>query len=336
MGAPGAEAIARVRSARPGAIETHAQERWVARGVISCPPSKGTAPLGVLERGQGALLGLAVGDAVGTTLEFQPKPAFARLDEMVGGGPFGLQPGQWTDDTAMALALADSLLAREDFDPRDLMKRFVDWSENGTYSCTGECFDIGNTVDDALERFEATGDPLSGSTDPMSAGNGALMRLAPVAIRHWNDPTSLMEVAELQTRTTHGAAEAVFASRLFAAALAAAIGGRPLTEILAEHADLGSRFPWRGTHRADIRGSGYVMHALQAAVWAVSRTTDFRSAVLLAANLGEDADTTAAITGQLAGAVYGLSGIPEEWLRRVAWSDRLMKAAQHLIERSNQ
>jgi ADP-ribosyl-[dinitrogen reductase] hydrolase len=336
MGVPYAEAMAQIRAARPGAIETRAQERWVARGELSRTPSTRAGQLGLLDRGQGALVGLAVGDAVGTTLEFETKPTFARLSDMIGGGPFGLQPGQWTDDTAMALALADSLLANEDFDPRDLMMRFVDWSENGTYSCSGECFDIGNTVDDALRRFEATGDPLSGSTDPISAGNGALMRLAPIALRHWNDRTALMNVAELQTRTTHGAAEAVFASRLFAAMLADAIGGRPLREILAEHADLGPRFPWRGTHRAEIRGSGYVMQSLQAAVWAVSRTTDFRSAILLAANLGEDADTTAAITGQLAGAVYGLSGIPEAWLRRVAWSDRLMKTAQHLVERSDQ
>ncbi|WP_018185185.1 ADP-ribosylglycohydrolase family protein [Kaistia granuli] len=331
MGVPCAEAMVQVRSARPGAIETRAQERWVARGERSNTPSAGAGQLDVLDRGQGALVGLAVGDAVGTTLEFEPKPAFARLSDMIGGGPFGLQPGQWTDDTAMALALADSLLASEDFAPRDLMMRFVDWSENGTYSCTGECFDIGNTVDDALQRFEATGDPLSGSTDPMSAGNGALMRLAPVAIRHWDDRSTLMKVAELQTRTTHGAAEAVFASRLFANMLADAIGGRRLPDILNDFADLGPLHPWRGTHRDEIRGSGYVMHSVQAAIWAVSRTTDFRSAILLAANLGEDADTTAAIAGQLAGAIYGLTGIPPEWRNRLAWHDRLMKTAERLL-----
>jgi len=131
---------------------------------------------------QGCLLGLAVGDAVGTTLEFKPPGSFEAIDDMVGGGPFRLAPGQWTDDTSMALCLAESLLHCDGFDAADQMRRYCDWWRNGYLSSTGRCFDIGNTVANALHRFEASGDPFSGDTSPFSAGNGSLMRLAPVAI----------------------------------------------------------------------------------------------------------------------------------------------------------
>jgi len=151
---------------------------------------------------------------------------------MVGGGPFDLQPGQWTDDTAMAMALADSLAGTPDLDAKDLMRRFVDWYKNGTYSCTGACFDIGITTRQALARWQKTGDPMAGSTDPMSAGNGSLMRLAPVAIRHWRNRDRLRDVAARQNRTTHAATEAVDACVAWAELLAEAIEGRPRSEVL--------------------------------------------------------------------------------------------------------
>ena len=124
----------------------------------------------------GALLGLAVGDAVGTTLEFKGRDTYHPLTGMVGGGPFNLSPGQWTDDTSMALCLADSLLACGKVDQRDLIKRFVRWQREGENSCTGRCFDIGSTVGNALVKFELYGNPVAGSTHPRAAGNGSLMR----------------------------------------------------------------------------------------------------------------------------------------------------------------
>jgi ADP-ribosyl-[dinitrogen reductase] hydrolase len=174
-------AIERVRAARdPGAIETLEQERWVAKGVTAASWAIEASRSSMRDRALGALVGLAVGDAVGTTLEFTKKPGRVILNDMVGGGPFGLKAGQWTDDTAMALALADSLVERPDLDPTDLMERFVDWHENGSNSCTGTCFDIGNQTREALYRFLDSGDAKSGSTDPAHSGNGALMRLSPV------------------------------------------------------------------------------------------------------------------------------------------------------------
>ena len=274
-------------------------------------------------------------------LEFRSRDSHPPLTDMVGGGPFGLQPGQWTDDTAMALALADSLLAHPELDEADLMRRFVSWRREGTYSCTGTCFDVGATVAAALRRFEASGNPIAGSTDPMSAGNGALMRLAPVALRHWNNRNALLDIAVRQSATTHAAPEALAASAAFAELLAEAIAGQPRSAVMQPRSAFyaGAIGPimagsWRGKPRDTIRASGYVAHSLEAALWCVGRTSDFRSAVLLAANLGEDADTTAAITGQLAGSLYGLNGIPAEWLERLALRSLLEQIAADLFDAS--
>lgn len=336
------EAMARVRNARPGAIETRGQEEHLlALGkAVEVDPNRSVDAC--RDRAMGALLGLAVGDAIGTTLEFKPRDdSAARLIDMVGGGPFRLEPGQWTDDTAMALALTDSLHADPSLEPRDLMERFVAWWKQGTYSCTGDCFDIGNTTRDALQRWLRTGDPLAGSKAAHTAGNGSLMRLAPAAIRHWNKPEAREAVAILQSRTTHGAEEAIDACRLFADLIAEAIAGTPRHAILASRVFKGSAKieaiaggSWRSKPRAGIRGSGYVVDALEAALWCIGRTADFRSAVLMAANLRDDADTTAAITGQLAGALYGASGIPKEWLDRLAWHPRIKGMAQGLFDAS--
>ncbi len=362
LGADPGDAIRRVRGARsPDAIETTCQEEHVRR----CRPQSPAVPPrtadSVRDRALGAFLGLAVGDAVGTTLEFCTRDAKPRLDDMVGGGPFNLPPGGWTDDTSMALALADSLAARGALDCHDLMDRFVRWWRHGDYSHTGHCFDIGITTRQALEKYQETGDPCAGSTDPDTAGNGSLMRLAPVALRFWNDRPRLIATAACQSRTTHGAEEAVDACRAFAELLADAIAGSSRAGLLAPRSfngteavggrpgcahpeDTGRAWTkaiaaimngrWRGRPRNEISSSGYVVDTLEAALWSVARTGDFRNAVLLAANLADDADTVAAMTGQLAGALYGLSSIPDDWLERVAWKDRLLVAGRRLLPSS--
>lgn len=184
----------------------------------------------VRDRALGAMLGLAVGDAVGTTLEFRQRDTYPLLTDMIGGGPFRLQPGQWTDDTAMALALADNLAEHDGFDPADLMRRFWRWRGEGAYSCTGTCFDVGLTVSSALSRWSRTKEPLAGSIDPQTAGNGSLMRLAPVPVRFWNDAERLRHIAIDQSRTTHGAPEAVSACVAYAELIAEAISGGRATK----------------------------------------------------------------------------------------------------------
>jgi ADP-ribosyl-[dinitrogen reductase] hydrolase len=169
----------------------------------------------------------------------------------------------------------------------------------------------------------------------MSAGNGSLMRLAPAAIRHWQDRAKLRDVAARQSRTTHGAPEAVDACIAFAEVLADAIAGYPRSQVLRVRdypyaGQIGAIMAgsWRGKRRSEIRSSGYVAHSLEAALWCVGRTTCFANAVLLAANLGDDADTTAAITGQLAGALYGARGIPDKWLEKLAWREKIERMAE--------
>ncbi|GGE21438.1 hypothetical protein GCM10011529_30080 [Polymorphobacter glacialis] len=338
LGMSPASAISAVRAARPGAIETNAQETYV-RALQAAPEAfPDTSGVGVQDRAAGALLGLAAGDAVGTTLEFKPRDRYPQLTDMIGGGPFGLKAGEWTDDTAMALALADSLFDKSNLDEADLMRRFVQWRQDGVYSCTGHCFDIGMTTSAALSRWQKTGDPVAGSTEPNTAGNGSLMRLSPVAIRFFKDRPRLRDVAARQSRTTHAAPEAVDACVAFADALADAIEGRPRTEVMRSRGDgmsgsiatimAGS---WRGRARPKVKASGYVAHSLEASMWSVGRAGSYQEAVLLAANLGDDADTTAAITGQLAGALYGVTGIPEGWLDKLAWRPRIWGMAKALL-----
>ena len=228
------------------------------------------------DRARGALLGLAVGDALGTTLEFTAKDSYPPLTNMVGGGPFGLKPGEWTDDTSMALALGESLLACDAFDESDLMARFCAWAEEGQYSHNGRCFDIGITVRGALNRFRRSGNPVAGSTDPQSAGNGTLMRLAPVPIRFAFAPDHLVDIARRQSRTTHAAEEAVEACAVYAGLIAEAIQGKGKEEVLMprtgkwpEKVARAMRMETIAWDRAHVRGSGYVIHSLEAALWAV-------------------------------------------------------------------
>jgi ADP-ribosyl-[dinitrogen reductase] hydrolase len=292
-----------------------------------------------LERYRGCLLGLAVGDAIGTTVEFKARGSFPPVTDMVGGGAFNLQPGQWTDDTSMALCLAESLVEKNGFDALDQMQHYLNWYENGHLSSTGKCFDIGNATRQALEKFKATGKPLSGSTHPSSAGNGSLMRLAPVAMFYAPSLPRAQAFAGKSSRTTHAAKECVEACMLFAGMLVAALAGYKKEAILFEGNIAGltsekimaiARGGYKDKTAQHIRGNGYVVDALEAALWCFWMTDTFSKAVLLAANLGDDADTTAAICGQIAGAFYGQSGIPVPWLEKLCMREKIVDLAEKL------
>lgn len=297
------------------------------------------------DRFRGCLLGLAVGDAVGTTVEFRPRGSFKPLTDMIGGGPFHLQAGQWTDDTSMALCLATSLVECHGFDPLDQMERYCRWAETGYLSSTGTCFDIGNTVASALRRFRQTGNPWAGSSDPYSAGNGSIMRLAPIPMFFFPDLEAAERFAAESSRTTHGAVECMDACRLLARIICRALSGRPKDEVI-----LGDSTTFRGSEKIvaiargayrdkserEIRGSGYVVESLEAALWCFAHTDCFRDAVLQAANLGDDADTTAAVCGQVAGAYYGARHIPAAWLERLALRSAITELADRLYHASKE
>lgn len=300
------------------------------------------------DRQRGALWGLAVGDALGTTVEFEPPGSFAPVADIAGGGPFGLEPGQWTDDTSMALCLAESIVERGGFDPADQMRRYVRWWREGHLSATGRCFDIGNQTRAALAAFAATGEPFSGAVAERNSGNGSLMRLSPVAIGFRRDPERAVALGAESSRTTHGSRLCVDSCRYFAGLLVGAMDGADKQTLLsagyapAPNASGAQALETRvaaianGSFRKkqppDIRGTGFVLDCLEAALWSVWNNDTFESAVLAAVNLGEDADTTGAVCGQLAGALYGKSGIPASWLNKVARPDWLERYANALIE----
>lgn len=301
------------------------------------------------DRARGALLGLAVGDALGTALEFQPPGSFTPLEDIAGGGPFHLRPGEWTDDTAMALCLAASLIEKDAFDPIDQIERYLRWRDEGYMSCTGSCFDIGNTVNAALQRFVARREPYCGSADPNAAGNGSIMRLAPVAIRYATRPRKAIDYAAASSRTTHRAEEAVDACRYMASMLVGLINGLSKeavlhesyeavtglwdTEPLAPRVARIRRGSFKVRNPPQVRGAGYVIASIEAALWAFWRSSSFREGALAAVNLGDDADTTGAVYGQLAGAAYGVSGIPDKWLAKLAWRDRIQEMADALVQK---
>jgi ADP-ribosylglycohydrolase len=299
-----------------------------------------------LERYRGCLLGLAVGDALGTTLEFKPPGSFEPITDMIGGGPFNLQPGQWTDDTSMALCLAESLIECRGFNPQDQMERYVRWWKEGHLSSTGSCFDIGNTTRTALSAFLRTGNPFSGPTDSRSAGNGSLMRLAPVPLFYAGNPMEAIEKSGESSKTTHGARVCIDACCYFGGLIVGALTGTDKDELLTDHYapipgywDIHPLSPeieniaggsFKKKNPPEIRGTGYVVQSLEAALWAFHNSDTFAEGCLLAVNLGDDADTTGAIYGQLAGAHYGEGAIPLSWRRKLTMGKFIRSMAEKL------
>lgn len=304
----------------------------------------------IQDRQRGCLLGLAIGDALGAAVEFKPPGSFEPVTGYRAGGPHGLEPGEWTDDTSMALALADSIASG--WDLTDQARRYVAWWREGQYSVNGRCFDIGLTVRGALARFEQSGNArTSGDPAEHASGNGSIMRLAPVPIRFAKKfPDELAELANLAAESslpTHASPQCLSACRYLAIVLAGLMHGLDRSQVLAadwEPLQELRRFAplqptiatvaagsFRALEPPEIVGNGYVVKSLEAALWAFHNAADFREAVLRAVNLGDDADTTGAICGQLAGAYWGMKGIPASWLETLARSDLVTKSVTQLL-----
>jgi ADP-ribosyl-[dinitrogen reductase] hydrolase len=303
------------------------------------------------DRQRGMLLGLAVGDALGAAVEFAAPGTFAAVSGYRGGGPHGLGPGEWTDDTSMALALADSIAAAG-WDLNDQAARYVEWWRTGKYSVNSRLFDIGVTTRAALGRFERSGDARrSGDPSESASGNGSIMRLAPVPIAFagWfpDRLADLIARAVESSIPTHASPQCLSACAGLAVLLAGLADGLPREVVLdpdwpvwRQVAALRPLHPavegiLRGSYRAKappaIRGSGYVVDCLEAALWAFAGAASFPEAILRAVNLGDDADTTGAVCGQLAGACWGESGIPPEWLSGLARRDQIERALHGLL-----
>jgi len=299
-----------------------------------------------IDRFKGSLLGLVIGDALGATLEFYKPGSFQPITDIVGGGVHELEPGEWTDDTSMALCLAESLLECNGFDAKDQMTRYLKWYREGYFSCKGYCFDIGNATREALILFEKTGQPFSGSYDPWSAGNGSIMRLAPVPMFYANDPLKAIEMSGRSSVTTHPSKETVDACRYFGGLITGALYGCSKEELLSElfsplndswrtepltpKIEEIARGSFKEKNAQQVKGSGYVVESLEAALWAFYNTDSFEDGVLLAVNLGDDADTTGAVYGQLAGAYYGFSGLPTRMFEKLVQRQKIESMAEQL------
>ena len=300
------------------------------------------------ERYSGALLGLAAGDALGTSIEFSAPGTFEPLTEIAGGGPFNLSPGQWTDDTSMALCLADSLIECAGFSAIDQMDRYVRWWKEGYNSSKNNCFDIGATISAALNKYIRDGNPYAGNTHPQSAGNGSIMRLAPIPMYYCNSPGDAILKASDSSKTTHSAQTTIDACRYMCSIIVGALNGVDKDELLSKHytpiPDYWNNNPLcteideiaSGSFKLKeppvIKGTGYVVESLEAALWAFNKNDNFKEGCLSAVNLGDDADTTGAIYGQIAGAYYGVDQIPQNWRKILTKHEHIVKIANILYE----
>jgi ADP-ribosyl-[dinitrogen reductase] hydrolase len=291
----------------------------------------------------GAFVGLAVGDALGTTNEFLHPDNVEPIQTIVGGGPFKLQAGEWTDDTAMALCLSDSLI-KKGFNLHDQLDHYIKWYHDGENSCTGDCFDIGYTTADALDEYIHTGVALSKNTNARTSGNGGIMRLAPVVIYHHTSIDAVIQASVLQSVTTHGSSLCTESAALMAEIMHKLLYSENLRETITSSSKL--KFANHeiekiaAHHYIDkelydvFDTSGYVVSSLEFALWCLWNTSSFDECVLLAANAGGDSDTNAAIAGQLAGAFYGYKAIPKEWREMIAMKDKIVDNATTLYNRA--
>ena len=285
----------------------------------------------------GMFIGLAVGDALGRPIEGNDP---RQVQGMEDGGPFSLSlpAGYWTDDTSMALCLSDSLLEQGRYDSYDVMQRYSRWAAQGYRSSTGVCFDIGGQVRRALADFETA--PEVGETEPRTerAGNGCIMRLAPVVIAALAVGGDVGWLSRMSGRETHYSelaedATEIFGEMLERAATAGAQGGRKesIYPSAGTNPELARRLHAAADKSAEeLTPSGFVVDTLEAALWAFMTAEDFAAGALKAVNLGGDADTIGAVYGQLAGAYYGLTEIPAEWRGALHDYEELLRVAEAL------
>jgi ADP-ribosyl-[dinitrogen reductase] hydrolase len=301
-------------------------------------PATLAAARGLRERFLGALLGLAVGDAVAAATQYKRPGKFAPVGDMLGGGPFDLPRGAWSDDTAMALCLAESLLEREGFDARDQVARYRRWQQHGHLSATGQALGITAATARALAHSQWRRQPFSGSHDPDALGPESLSRVAPAVLYFFGNRTLGIEYAAEAARATSQAPAVLTACRALAAALHAALSGETKEAILARAAAVleapdadGVIAANAATTGAGRRGNATARSALAAALDAFARTDNLRDAVLGAANLGGNSDVVAGACGALAGAHYTASAVPTLWRNSLMKKDLLEGFADRLL-----
>jgi ADP-ribosyl-[dinitrogen reductase] hydrolase len=271
------------------------------------------------ERFVGALLGLAVGDALAAATQYRRPGSFTPIGDLLGGGPFDLPRGAWSDDTAMALCLAESLLECNGFDPRDQVQRYTRWQQEGYLSATGQCVGITASTARSLAMAQWRRVVFPGSHDPEQCDPEPISRIAPVALYYLASLETTLQQAAEASRTTCQAPAVLDACRQLGRSLHMALKGQPKARIA------------EGAPAAEGQASHTATAALATAIWAFSSTTNFRDAVLRAVNVGGNSDVVASVCGQLAGAHYGFSAIPQAWRNGLMHKDLIEAYADRLL-----
>lgn len=302
-----------------------------------------------LSKSLGCLVGLAIGDALGGTNEFKSQKLSYQFDpnnlRYIGCGPFNLEPGEWTDDTSMALATADSIVQLGKFDANNIQSKFLNWKYGASYCTRPEIFDIGLTTSIAIAKYLETGNVFAGATDKYSSGNGGIMRLAPVAILYQNDVDECWVKAGVASSLTHGSFECIACAQIMADILCRAFNTNSTKEdVLApiskhEYADSAQLEDiedlLQGNYNVfDQPSSGYVVSTLGFAMYCFANTNSFADCVAMAASAGLDSDTNAAVAGQIAGAFYGFDSIPKNLVEDLFWSNDIIRLGLHLHQLS--
>ncbi len=306
------------------------------------------------DRYKGALVGLAVGDALSTGRKSKSSGRFEPSGDLTGGRAPEIEAGQWSGGTSMALCLATSLLECRGFDPRDQMDRYVRWLREGYLSSNGRAFGVGREALAALERYESTGEPYAAGGDAGTAGNASLMRVAAISMYLLHDGARAKELAARMSQTTHAAVEAVDACRYMTGLITGALRGESKEALLSDlyspvynywlfqqvalcpRIDRVARGVYKRKSASDLPAGEHAVDTLEAALWAFFKTDDFARGALRAVSLENDTGAAAAVYAQLAGAYYGYTAIPEEWRANIARRREIEDLAVTLLHETKQ
>jgi ADP-ribosyl-[dinitrogen reductase] hydrolase len=293
----------------------------------------------ISDRFRGVILGLAVGDALGGPLEFQPaRSPDNYVTDMIGGGWQQLAPGEWTDDTQLALCILDSLLARKVFDPDDIAHRFVKWMESGPKDIGIATQRVLSSIREGVPWEQASAEAQA--ADPANAPNGSLMRCAPLAMFFFRRPDYAASLSPVLSRITHAHPDCEAACVVVNVAITHLLNGSSAADAVEAGYNACETVtePFRERIQRIMQPTnstsptGWVLDTLEVALWSFLHTTSYEAAVVEAVNRGADADTVGAIVGAMAGAHYGRSGIPARWLDTLIDCTELSRKADQLLE----
>ena len=297
------------------------------------------------ERFEGCFLGAAIGDALGAPIETLKPGVFEKITNFSAPHPktfwskqpVALKPGDWTDDTAMTLCLADSLIACGSHNPADQLARYERWLNHGENSCLGVACGSGGTTREVIARYVACKGDLSGVADHGRPTNGGLMRLSPVALWAHENLDWAIELSAATSSVTHAHPDCALAAKLIGLMVAASVAG--------DKSKAFDRALWK-THIPNLpefflespvsvpvleKTNAYTaMTTARVALHCVESTDNFRDAILMAVNFGNDCDTYGAVAGAIAGTLYGVDAIPADWRKNVAWSETISLRAKQL------